>query len=192
MPTITKARARAQQEQQQQARHAVRQANRQSVPSSAVNVMGSPFVSTPVPYVVTPADWLAASIAQRNASILMQHAHLLQTMAQQARPGQIGYMPAPSALVNAMGSPFISTPAVMPVNATAFHALQLMQAQQLRALYAANSTALQTTQHCTQTTAATAKTHSAEPQQQWGLPQQTRGRTTICQTHSTSSPQEPP
>jgi hypothetical protein len=65
--------------------------------------MGSPFVSTPVPYVVTPADWLAASIAQRNASILMQHAHLLQTMAQQARPGQIGYMPAPSALVNAMG-----------------------------------------------------------------------------------------
>jgi hypothetical protein len=88
--------------------------------------MGSPFVSTPVPYVVTPADWLAASIAQRNASILMQHAHLLQTMAQQARPGQIGYMPAPSALVNAMGSPFISTPAVMPVNAAAFHALQLM------------------------------------------------------------------
>ena len=138
---MVRARARAQQEQQQQARHAVRQANRQSVPSSAVNVMGSPFVSTPVPYVVTPADWLAASIAQRNASILMQHAHLLQTMAQQARPGQIGYMPAPSALVNAMGSPFISTPAVMPVNATVFHALQLMQAQQLRAL-AANSSAV--------------------------------------------------
>jgi hypothetical protein len=65
----------------------------------------------------------------------------MQTMAQQARPGQVGYVPAPSALVNAVGSPFISTPTPMLVNAAALHAVQIMQMQQLRALYAANSSA---------------------------------------------------
>jgi hypothetical protein len=106
---VAQQRAPASQQARRQQR-TMAQITRRFVPSSAINVPGSPFISTPVRLTQTAAENAADAHAQVNASSA-QVMGVLQAQQQRIQSGV--FVSIPSSAVNLLGDPFTSTPVLL-------------------------------------------------------------------------------